>query len=77
MQQGEACGAIEYSPVGGEALLLPQRPGRQDLARRLVEAAHQVGLNIRIGKDSGLSQAAHHADRCILTVLRLGTRRNH
>ena len=64
VQQGAACGADRVFSGGGRgAFYCPSDQVAEDLARRLVEAAHQVGLDIRIGKDSGLSQAAHHADR--------------
>lgn len=61
-------GAIEtiYTGGGRGAFFcqgdVPQQTAR-DLIARLVAAAHQSGLDIRIGKDHQLAQAAHHADQ--------------
>ncbi len=52
-----------YSGGGRGAFECPGRTEAESAAQFLINEAHQVGLDIRIGIDESLSHAAHHADQ--------------
>jgi|GEM_PF-1626574 len=52
-----------FSGGGRGAFSCPDHQSAEHLERQLVSAAHAIGLDIRIGIEPSLSQAAHHADR--------------
>jgi len=63
-QRGEdAGGQWIFSGGGRGAFACPDADTAARLERQLVSAAHAIGVDIRIGIESSLSQAAHHADR--------------
>ena len=61
---GQQSGAKRIFSGGGAAVYDCQDDRlAEQLADRLIDAAHQIGLDVRIGKTSKLSDAVHHADR--------------
>jgi hypothetical protein len=52
-----------FSGGGRGAFFCATKTDAETLADSVVAAAHAVGLDVRIGIDADLSQAAHHADR--------------
>ena len=52
-----------FSGGGRGAFHCPSQDVARSLERHLIAAAHSIGLDIRLGIDEALSQAAHHADR--------------
>lgn len=63
-EKANACGVKRVFSGGGRgAFYCPNETAADALAGQLIAAAHDVGLDIRIGKSASLSEAAHRADR--------------
>jgi hypothetical protein len=63
-QRGKNAGVDWIFSGGGRgAFSCSNAEAAEQFERQLVAAAHAIGVDIRIGLDDSLSQAAHHADR--------------